>query len=106
MSKVTSAKQTQYVIAQDEQGYQRVVAAQREAHGARVSKRQQVNGQPNGYKPITEAELQAEHAAKQRGILADEMSELIKALAPNKAKAEENQDNWEKLLALKAARAS
>lgn len=31
-------------------------------HGFRVEERQRVNGQPNGYRPISEAELQAERA--------------------------------------------
>jgi hypothetical protein len=33
-------------------------SAQQEQHGQRVEERQRVNGQPNGYRPITEAELQ------------------------------------------------
>jgi hypothetical protein len=35
--------------------------AQRE-HGERYEHRQRVNGQPNGYRPISEAELQAERS--------------------------------------------
>jgi len=31
-------------------------------HGERISARQAINGQPNGYKPISEAELQASKA--------------------------------------------
>ena len=29
------------------------------SHASRVAARQAVNGQPNGYKPVSEAELQA-----------------------------------------------
>ena len=35
---------------------------QQNRHGLRVEERQRVNGQPNGYRPISEAELQAERA--------------------------------------------
>jgi hypothetical protein len=45
-----------------------MVQAQRYAtqfnHGDRVEERQRVNGQPNGYSPISEAELQALRAGR------------------------------------------
>ncbi|MGX9389643.1 hypothetical protein ACWX0O_01840 [Nitrobacteraceae bacterium UC4449_H16] len=34
-------------------------SAQQWAHGQRVEARQRVNGQPNGYKPVSEYELQS-----------------------------------------------
>lgn len=33
-----------------------------QVHGGRVEERQRVNGQPNGYRAISEAELQADRA--------------------------------------------
>ena len=38
------------------------IRAQQKTHGERVENRQRVNGQPNGYRPITEDALQLEHA--------------------------------------------
>jgi len=43
--------------------YRDVVNAQQAEHGARVSRRNIVNGAPNGYRPVSEAELQAEKFA-------------------------------------------
>lgn len=31
-------------------------------HGKRIAAREAINGQPNGYRPVTEAELQAQRA--------------------------------------------
>jgi hypothetical protein len=39
------------------------IEAQRD-HGQRVEERQRVNGQPNGYQPISEAELQVLRAGR------------------------------------------
>lgn len=39
-------------------------AEQQRKHGERVEARQRVNGQPNGYAPISEAELQALRAGR------------------------------------------
>ena len=34
------------------------------AHGAAIARRRAINGQPNGYRPISEVELQEIHASR------------------------------------------
>lgn len=46
-----------------------------EEHGKRVAERERVNGQPNGYRPITEAELQAKKLEAEKFRLAVEALE-------------------------------
>lgn len=53
---------TEYLPASEVAAYRHVISAQRADHGDRVAARSAINGQPNGYKPVTEAELQAEKA--------------------------------------------
>lgn len=38
-------------------------------HGNRVAARQHINGQPNGYRPMTEAELQASKQSDDMAIM-------------------------------------
>ena len=39
-----------------------VVVLQQELHGIAFTRRERINGQPNGYAPITEGELKAQRA--------------------------------------------
>jgi hypothetical protein len=52
-------------------------AKQREEHGKHVAERARVNGQPNGYRPISEAELQARKASLHYAEMARVMDEEL-----------------------------
>ena len=54
------------------------------AHGAAIERRRAINGQPNGYRPISEAELQAMKA--QAALKAEAFKLEIEALEGNEAR--------------------
>ena len=59
--------------------YDDVIKHQQLKHGERVAERARVNGQPNGYQPISEAELQARKASLHYAEMARVMDEELAA---------------------------
>ena len=59
----------------------------RDLHGKAIARRRAINGQPNGYRPISEAELQAEKQARHiaqfsrlKVATVDELDRLVERL--------------------------
>jgi hypothetical protein len=53
------AKHSRFIRGKTTMNHKQTIAAQQEAHSIRATIRANTNGQPNGYRPITEEELQA-----------------------------------------------